>query len=128
MSQNVVISSNGRSVTLTHPEFEDVDKIEQPRIVRESRGGTKIVYRDPTWPLIETLILRFQNLSQNQVWDYLNFVNDFIAQEITMIDHKGITWTGYIINPDAEATQDKRSNGDNCGGFSIEMQFQGARV
>ena len=55
------------SVTLRAPNLGNKDRLSFNRIVRETRGGTLIVFADPIWPKLETLVLSFSGLSATQI-------------------------------------------------------------
>ncbi len=123
---NPVSLTNGLvTVTLTIPEFGDVNNIEHHRIARESRGGDRIIYHDLIWPIRESLQLEFRDLSENQGKQLLNFLEDTLGTTITLIDHYGTTWSGIILNPDLEIEQE---DGAECAGFATEIQFEGIIV
>ena len=53
------------SVTLRAPNLGNKDRLSFNRIVRETRGGTLIVFADPIWPKLETLVLTFSGLQRH---------------------------------------------------------------
>lgn len=123
--QNVTYAVGALSITLPPPEFGDEDKIQHQRINRRTRAGELIVYKDPLWPIIETLTFRFTGLSDVQAKATLLFLNNTIGQLITMVDYRGVTWTGVITNPDADTEQE---GGHVCPSFNIDIDFEGSRI
>jgi len=105
-------------LTLRSPEFGNKDRLQMNRISRETRGGTLIVYADPMWPKLETLVLTFRGLSRTQVQDYLTFVNDHLGMEVGFVDWEGFYWKGVIMNPEEPTVQDGKEI------FTISFEFE----
>lgn len=87
-------------ITLRTPNFGDRDQTSYNRINRESRGGTLQIFRDPTWPKQQTLLMDFSALKDSIVPDILTFLETTLGQKISFRDWNGRLWTGVIINPD----------------------------
>jgi hypothetical protein len=122
------------TLVLNIPQFDDQDEIEHQRVNRETRAGTKIIFHDPLWPVIERLKFKFENLSQVKVKQLLDFVQMTLGQNIFLRDHYGVNWYGIITNPEATAEQSTTAfnqwnqPSDWCFGFAIELDFEGNRV
>ena len=56
------------SVTLRAPNLGNKDRLSFNRILRETRGGTLVVFADPIWPKIQTLVLTFSGLPTSVLW------------------------------------------------------------
>lgn len=121
---DVIFMYGNQTVVLNTPVLGDTDEIELTRINRETRNNDFIVYRDPMWPKSERFKYKFENLSQQQVWNFLNFVEMTLGQNVTMIDYLNQSWTGIITNPGMSATQDGRNDVNLCSGFSMDVEFQ----
>ena len=52
------------NVVLRAPDFGNKDRLGFNRVLRETRGGTLIVFADPEWPKTQTLALNFSGLTQ----------------------------------------------------------------
>ena len=63
------------SVTLRAPNLGNKDRLSFNRILRETRGGTLIVFADPIWPKIQTLVLTFSGLRSVQAQQLLAFLD-----------------------------------------------------
>jgi hypothetical protein len=113
------------TLPLCIPDFGDKDEINVTRVNRETRAGGRIIYKDPIWPIVETLTFKLSNLNQIQVKTLLDFIQNTLGTTITLIDHYGTTWVGIITNPEAQAEQNVIVRRDNCPAFSIELSFQG---
>lgn len=121
----VTFSLGSESVTLKIPEIGDVDKIDVTRVQEQTRGGDLIIYRDPVWPITETLKMKFIALTRIVSDEFLHFMMDTIGQQVTMVDWQGVTWLGIITTPDAQ----RNCMGDNnCGTYEIEIEFQGVKA
>lgn len=107
------------SVTLRAPEFGNKDRLTFNRVNRETRGGSLVVFANPTWPKIQTLVLSFTGLKQLEVQDLFDFITDYLGQEIGLIDWESRYWVGVITNPNESATEDSDNN------FSINLEFEG---
>jgi len=106
-------------VTLRTPNLGNKDRLSFNRVLRETRGGTLIVYADPMWPKIQTLVLSFSGLGQNEARELLAFFDGHLGQEIGLIDWKKRYWRGVVVTPDEPIVEDSR------GSFSASFQFEG---
>lgn len=118
-AKTVSFSQGGTTITLRAPDWGDRDKYEVVRVQEESRGRSLIVYQDSKWPKTEVLSLTFSYMTSSDVDNLLNFLMTNIGKSVTYVDHYGRTWTGYVLNPDAEVRQVTRSN------RTISIDFQG---
>ena len=121
----VLLTFGTLSVQLPSPEFGNVNGLAQSRIQMSSRGGDLIIYRDPSWPTTETLKYQFKDLSNSRAKRFLAFIDASLGQDITLVDYEGVSWTGIITNPDTAVTQEGPELGAACGGFNVEIEFQG---
>jgi hypothetical protein len=94
---------------LRKPDFGDSDSYEPFRVSRESRGGDLQVYQDPMWPTTEVLSFKFSYLDPDVVEDLLVFLKATAGAEITLKDHFGRTWQGFVITPAGDVVQEKRT-------------------
>ena len=107
------------SVTLRAPEFGNKDRLSFNRVLRETRGGTLVVFADPMWPKIQTLVLNFVGLRQNEAQDLLDFFDDYLGLEIGLIDWEQRYWKGVITTPDSPVIE------DSFNSFSASFEFEG---
>lgn len=110
------------TLVLRNPDFGNQTTLNFSRIFGETRGGTLIVFSDPTWPKIVTLSMQISGLSEAQTVELLDFLGDSLGQEIGLLDYENRQWRGIITNPDAEVTD----NGD-CR-KTVSLQFEGELV
>ena len=88
------------SVTLRAPNLGNKDRLSFNRIVRETRGGTLIVFADPIWPKLETLVLSFSGLSSTQSQQLLAFLETHLGEEIGLLDWEGPVLAGRHYDAD----------------------------
>lgn len=110
-------------LVLRAPNLGNVDRLSMQRINRETRGGTLIVYADPIWPKVETLVLQFSGLSSAEAQSLLTFMEDHLGQEIKLVDWEDREWTGVISNPQDPIVQDRKG----CQ-FTASFEFEGTKV
>jgi hypothetical protein len=106
-------------VILRKPELDNRDRNAATRINNETRGGKLIVYSDPTWPKVRTLALTIVGLTEANVDEMHQFMEDTIGQEIGLTDWEGRLWQGFITNPNEAATQDGRQM------WTVTFEFEG---
>jgi hypothetical protein len=107
------------SVTLRAPNLGNKERLSFNRVLRETRGGTLVIYADPIWPKIQTLVLTFSGLTQDEAEALLTFLDNYLGQEIGLIDWEQRYWRGVVMTPEEPITEDSR------GRFSASLQFEG---
>jgi hypothetical protein len=110
------------SVTLRAPNLGNKDRLSFNRILRETRGGTLIVFADPIWPKIQTLVLTFSGLRSVQAQQLLAFLDRHLGEEVGLLDWEGRAWKGVVTTPTDPVVQDGRDS------FSASMEFEGELV
>jgi hypothetical protein len=108
---------------LRAPNLGNVDRIAATRINRETRGGTLIVYADPIWPKVETLVLSFSGLTESEAQDLLTFMEEHIGEDIKLIDWENRLWAGVLSNIQDPIVQDGRG----CQ-YTASFEFEGTKV
>jgi hypothetical protein len=109
-------------VVLRNPELDDRDRVGFTRINRESQGGELQVYRDPTWPLINTVQGTVIGLKKQDVDDWLSFMEEHLGEEISMADWHGRYWRGIITNPGEPVVEDTRDR------WTLAFEFEGVEM
>lgn len=110
------------TTTLNNPEFGNTDTLSFNRVKRQSRGGTLLVFADPTWPKHQRLRMQIENLKIDSRNQLQIFLESSLGQEILLDDWENRTWRGIIVNPDAEFTQTGKNR------YSITLEFEGNLV
>jgi len=110
------------SVTLRSPNFGNKDRLGFNRVLRETRGGTLVVFADPVWPKIQTLVLNFSGLRHDQAEQLLAFLDAHLGEEVGVYDWEHRYWTGVITTPNEPVVQDGRDR------FSASFEFEGELV
>ena len=107
------------TLVLTNPNFGNTEGFQFSRINRESRGGSLLIFRDPTWPERIVLSITVDFLKEAQKASLLQFFEDSLGTEIGLLDNENRQWKGIVINPDAEVTQVGKDN------YSVTFEFEG---
>ena len=107
------------TLVLTNPNFGNTESLHFSRINRESRGGTLLIFRDPTWPERQALNITVDFLKEAQKASLLQFFQDSLGTEIGLLDNENRQWKGIVVNPDAEVTQVGKDN------YSVTFEFEG---
>lgn len=109
------------SVTLRAPEMDNRDRNAYTRVTRETMGGKLIVYADPTWPKVRTMVVTIIGLKTTQAAEYQTFIRNTLGMEIGVTDWEGRMWAGVIVNPEEPVTQDGRESWTIT--FSMECEL-----
>lgn len=107
------------SVSTRAPNFNNRDQLAFNRVNRETMGGTLIIFADPGWPKVQTLLLQFSSLKRSQMQALRTFIRTYIGQYVGLLDWDGRYWTGIISNPNEPFVQDTRDT------WSASFDFQG---
>jgi hypothetical protein len=107
------------SISLKTPNLGNLDRLAFNRIQRETRGGTLIIYADPIWPKIETMVVSFSGLKRVEAQGLLTFMNDHLGQEVGLIDWEHRYWRGVIVSPDEPMVE------DSFDSYTAGFEFQG---
>lgn len=123
---NVVLTfpffSPTTTLTLPNPEFGDIHNIDMTQINRQTRNNDLIVYRDPIWPRLEKLNLRWAYLTGQQGNDLLGFYFASFGKVVGFKDWFDRQWQGLIINPSSDFTQPIDRG---CGAVTAILEFEG---
>lgn len=106
---------------LKFPNLGNAQRITKSRIARETRGGTLIVYSDPTWPKFDSLVLTISAMKSSEKQALLTFIDTHLGQTIRLIDWENREWKGLIL-PGDMFTEDRRES------FTASFEFEGQRV
>jgi hypothetical protein len=107
------------SVALKTPNLGNKDRLGFQRVIRETRGGTLIVYADPIWPKTQTLVLTFSGLLRVEAHELLTFIDDHLGLEIGLIDWEHRFWRGIITQPDEPIIEDRFDF------YTVNFEFEG---
>ncbi len=109
-------------LTLRSPDLGNKDRLQFNRVSRESRGGTLVVFADPMWPKVQTQVLTFSGLKEQEARSLLDFMAAHLGLEVGYVDWEQRLWTGIITNPTEAMVQDGR------GMFTVSFEFEGELV
>jgi hypothetical protein len=107
------------SVSLKTPNLGNLDRLAFNRVLRETRGGTLVVFADPIWPKIQTLVLSFSRLLRVEAYNLMDFIEAHLGLEIGLIDWEHRYWRGVITTPDEPVIEDRFDS------FTANFEFQG---
>jgi len=107
-------------VVLRSPEFGNLYRLTADRVNQETRGGTLVVFADPIWPKVETLVMPM-TLLKTVPQQLLTFMQTTLGKEIKLIDFENRAWVGVIVDPQGAVVEDSR------GGFAVSFEFEGVR-
>jgi hypothetical protein len=107
-------------VSLRAPNLGNKDRLTFNRVLRETRGGTLLVFADPIWPKIERLVLNFSGLWQNEAQDLLAFFANYLGLEVGLLDWEQRYWTGIILTPEHPVIEDSFNR------YSASFEFEGS--
>ena len=101
------------------PNLGNKDRLGFNRVLRETRGGTLIVFADPIWPKTQTLVLNFSSLLRSETQQLLSFFENHLGVEVGLMDWEHRYWRGIIMTPESPVIEDTR------GRFSASFSFEG---
>lgn len=117
------IGEGADTVELRAPNLDNRERLAFNRINRETRGGRLIVFADPIWPQINTLVLSFSGLTKAEVDGLQDFMRNYLGKEVGLTDWEGHQWVGIITSPTESAVQDGKG-----GQWSISLEFEGVML
>lgn len=118
----ISLSFGSTTIVLRNPDFGEGQGFEASRINRKTRAGDILIFRDPSWPKSKILRYTFSHLNETQAHQLIDFVENTLGQEITLVDFEGRTWLGIIRTPATNIIQQARKS------FSAEFEFEGDLV
>jgi len=108
-----------RELIFRAPELDNRDRNAYTRVSQETRGGSLIVYADPIWPKIRSMVVTITGLLKAEVDAYQEFTYATVGQQIEICDWEGRLWAGVIMNPDEPVVQDSKEK------WTISFTFEG---
>lgn len=100
--------SNGDSITLPKPDFDNAERIIATRVVVRTRGGDLYVFREPYWPINQVFAFRWNSLLESQRQALILFYRRNLGRILRLTDHENRLYDGIIQNPGAEFVQSGR--------------------
>lgn len=109
------------SVTLRNPETDNTRRSAFDRVVRETRGGNLIVYRDDSWNTVQTLLFTIVAMKRSMITDLQTFFLNTLGEQIRLVDWLGEEWDGIVTRPDEIFTEDRE------GYWTFAFEFEGTK-
>ena len=110
------------SIILRNPEVDNIRRSSYDRVLRETRGGDLIVYRDSSWNTVQTLQFTITATKRSTLSSLQTFFLNTLGQEIILVDWLGEEWSGVVTNPDETYTEDRD------GYWTIPFTFEGSKL
>lgn len=114
-------SLTGEQINIRSPELDDKQRTSFDRINRETLGGELNVYRDPSWPMIESLLFTVISIKTEVIEPLRQFIYNNLGKPIKLTDWVGDTWVGIITNPGEVAVEDR------INGWTLAFEFEGVK-
>lgn len=122
-TQGLKLEHGMDSLTISRSmSYGDIDRLVFDRINRTSRGGTLLVFADPIWPKLESLVFTVSAVKKDEAQGFLDFIEPRIGQQMTLTTHEGRQWQGIITNPQDAVIQDARES------YTLSIEFQGSEI
>ena len=99
------------------PEWGNIHEIFQRRLDRTSRGGKRIIYRDPTWREHDIIKITFTTCTESEIINLITFLTNSAGDRVKYTDYESREWEVIILNPDEQIVRDISGNT-----VSIEME------
>lgn len=119
---NIQFTYGATTIILRGPEFGNRDRLKFTRVNRESRGGTLVVYADPIWPQVETMLVEFYGLYETESQSIIDFIVLSLGKEIEIRDWENRSWIGVITNPNTPIIRNSKNNNT----LTLELDIQSA--
>lgn len=97
-SSNFTHTESGLSVSFKAPRFSDTDSLDYRRLNKETVGGRRVIYRDPTWTARERFAIEIENLTTSKLIELREFLKATIGQVVTYTDHRQLAWEVVVTN------------------------------
>lgn len=108
-------------VNLRNPNFDNVHRQDMNSVVRRTRGGKQVNFREATWLKFDYLQLQFEGLSRAQADSLIELLEVSAADELKLIDWENRTWKGFIISDPNEVIE---GIDDGCH-YTASLKFEG---
>jgi hypothetical protein len=110
-------------LVLRNPNFGNKDRVAPQRANNLSRGGDLIIFSDPVWgDPVESLLYSFSVLTEVEALALQTWFDNYLGQEIRLIDQENRLWRGVILEVTDPIVQDRRKS------WTASFEFEGAKV
>ena len=110
------------SIVLRNPETDNSRRTAFDRVLRETRGGDLIVFRDTGWNVVQTLLFTITAIKTTTLSNLQTFFLNTLGKEISLTDWLGEEWTGVVTRPDETFTEDRD------GYWTFAFEFEGSKA
>ena len=113
-------SASTHTVTLRNPEFGNKQTQDMSSVIRMTRGGEQITFRDSTWPTIVYLDVSFTRVTRAQRDDFIALLVAAAGDQIKLEDWENRTWKGHIASEPNEVLEMLNNE------YELRFKFEGA--
>lgn len=106
------------AVTLRNAQFGNAKNVDTGAIVRESRHGYPLAYKDSSWPVLKTRTYTTTTNKLSVINDLKDFLEDTAGLKIKITDHDDVDITGIIITSSNQIVTRK----DSCS-YDVSFDF-----
>lgn len=117
------VNSPTSTLNLRIPKFGDTKRLIAKFKIKRTLAGFPRVSRVTSWPQIEVLRFTIEALTQTQRDDFIAFIELTAGLNIRLLDHENVNWSGIIIDPTVEVTDEGRG----CQ-YQLAFSFRGVRL
>lgn len=117
------VNSPTSTLNLRIPKFGDTKRLTAKFKIKRTLAGFPRVSRVTSWPQIEVLRFTIEALTQTQRDDFIAFIELTAGLNIRLLDHENVNWSGIIIDPTVEVTDEGRG----CQ-YQLAFSFRGVRL
>lgn len=110
------------SVVLKNPEVDNSRRTAFDRVLRETRGGNLVVFRDDNWNTVQTLLFTIVAMKRSTLDSLQTFFLNTLGEEIILVDWLGEEWSGVVTRPNETITEDRD------GYWTFPFEFEGTKL
>lgn len=107
------------TVLLPAPEWGDVDRWQEKKLMRAARGEFHVKgFRQTFWSQTRQFTYTFKYLTDEQIAKVKTFIAAHIGLPFNIVDHHERTWNVILLNPDSAFSNEQPT------GYSVSWTFQ----
>lgn len=111
-------------VTMKFPIIGDTILVKSLTVDTSSRGGNSLAFVPPLMTQHLVRKLQFKNISNAKKEEFQTFVKQFLGVKMSILTPENTTVTGFIVNPEAEYTDNSKLKNADCVGGSQLWEFE----
>lgn len=126
------VTSPTLTINVRNPDLDDTYNVTVESAKNVTLGNDPQFGRDSNWPIADILTFKisalykkrtsaFTGYALSSVDEILAFFKATAGQMIKLVDHDGITWTGFVLNPDTQVVHSQEHDS------SLTIIFRGVQ-